>query len=84
MTIAADLPTNQRRRRRTIYEQHLDELVRLLNARDLYGWEIWNYFAAKRQLSRRDVTDLIDHAKADGWIRVSDFGSYFAVMDEYD
>jgi hypothetical protein len=74
MTIAADAPTSQRRRRSAIYEQHLDELIRLLNAKELYGWEIWNYFAMKRQLSRRDVTDLIERAKADGWIGVSDFG----------
>jgi hypothetical protein len=80
MTIAADVPTNQRQRRRTIYEQHLHELVRLLNAKPgLYGWEIWNYFAAKRQLSRREVTELIARAKEDRWIEVSDFGNYFVL-----
>jgi hypothetical protein len=71
MTIAADVPTIRRRRKQEIYERHLDELVRLLSTKPgLYGWEIWDYFKTKSQLSGREVTELIARAKEDRWIEV--------------
>jgi hypothetical protein len=80
MSIAVVLPGNRQSRRKTIYEHHLDDLLKLLDQRPgLAGWEIWLHFAAKHELSRRDVTELLDRAISDHWI-VGRSGDYFPIL----
>lgn len=80
MTVAADLPTEQRQRRQAIFERYLDELVRILTVYPgMYGWQIWLHFE-KHDFSRSDVTDLLQRAIDDRWIRAGDFGRYYAIV----
>ena len=77
---AALLPTSRVSRRKSIYEQHLDDLLKLLDQRPgLAGWEIWLHFAAKYELSRRDVTELLERAMTDHWVK-GRRGDYYAIL----
>ena len=77
----AALSTN----RKTLYEQHLDDLVKLLDRRPgIAGWEIWNYFAAKHDLTRRDVTDLLERAVHDHWVIERSAGTYYPILSYTD